>query len=408
MTMKSMTQAVGFHHRGARFLVLSASLVLVVAGMRAFKPIALPLLLAIFLSILSAPLLSWLRRHRVPKVIAVVMAVLANIAVVATFLLLIGTSANAFARAVPRYQVEIEEKADAILDWLETKGVDTSELSWLQTSEAALPSIAEATEEPASAEVTPGEFPRRGTNGEFPPPEQVPPSGLIGIGFIVNVVGSILRGIASILSTMVFVFLIMIFMLFEAGGLPRKLKLAFGWEDTYLHGISAQIQRYLGIKTLMSLLVGILVGLWVWVLDVQSPLLWGLTAFICNYIPNIGSLLAAVPPVLLAALEPGLAPAVLVAFGYLVVNTAVGNFLEPHLMGRQFGISILVVVLSLIFWGWVWGPVGMLLSVPLTMILKITLENTEDFRWLAQLMGVNPKVETLSKAVPISGPPPGG
>ncbi|MCP4662366.1 MAG: AI-2E family transporter, partial [bacterium] len=128
------------------------------------------------------------------------------------------------------------------------------------------------------------------------------------------------------------------------------------------------------------------------------PLLWGLTAFICNYIPNVGSILAAVPPVLLAALDMGPAPAVLVAFGYLVINTGVGNFLEPHLMGRQFGISTLVVVLSLIFWGWVWGPVGMLLSLPLTMVLKITLENTEDFRWLAQLMGVNPKAETLSKS----------
>ncbi len=389
MTMKSMTQAVGFHHRGARFLVLSASLVLVVAGMRAVEPIALPLLLAIFLSILSAPLLGWLRRHRVPKVIAVVMAVLANIAVVAVFLLLIGTSVNAFARAVPRYQAEIEEKADEILDWLETKGVDTSELSWLQSSDAALPSAAEPAEDPVAAEVA---------GAEFPPPEQVPATGLIGIGFIVNVVGSTLRGVASILSTTVLVFLIMIFMLFEAGGLPRKLKVAFGWEDTYLRGISAEIQRYLGIKTLMSLLVGILAGLWVWLLDVQYPLLWGLTAFLCHYIPNLGALIAAVPPVLLTALERGMAPALLVGLGYLVINTGVGNFLEPSLMGRQFGISTLVVVLSLIFWGWVWGPVGMLLSVPLTMILKITLENTEDFRWLAQLMGVNPKAETPAKS----------
>lgn len=376
--------------------MLSASLVLVVAGMRAMEPVALPLLLAIFLSILSAPLLGWLRRLRVPKVIAVAITVLANCAVVVVFLILIGTSVNAFMNAVPRYQAEIEEKADAILDWLETKGVDTSELSWLQTNDPVQPSPTDPVGEALPATNSPA----HGT-----PPEQ---TGLIGIGLLVNVVGSTLRGVASILSTTVLVFLIMIFMLFESGGLPRKLKLALGLEDTYLRGISAEIQRYLGIKTLMSLLVGVLAGLWVWVLDVQYPLLWGLTAFICHYIPNLGALIAAVPPVLLSALEMGMAPAVLVALGYLVINTAVGNFLEPALMGRQFGISTLVVVLSLIFWGWVWGTVGMLLSVPLTMILKITLENTEDFRWLAQLMGVNPTIEDLSKTNPMSDPPPGG
>ena len=129
-------------------------------------------------------------------------------------------------------------------------------------------------------------------------------------------------------------------------------------------------------------------------LGLGFPLLWGLVAFIFNYIPNLGSILAAIPPVLLALVQFGPARAAVVAVGYLVINIGLANFLEPYLMGRRLGLSTLVVFLSLVFWGWVWGPVGMLLSVPLTVIVKIALENTKDFRWVAIMLGANPTRST--------------
>jgi predicted PurR-regulated permease PerM len=121
-------------------------------------------------------------------------------------------------------------------------------------------------------------------------------------------------------------------------------------------------------------------------------------AFVLSYIPNIGSIMAAVPPVLLTIIQLGLGQAVGVAVGYLVINTIIGNILEPRLMGRGLGLSTLVVFLSLIFWGWILGPVGMLLSIPLTMMVKIALESSENTRWAAILLGS--ETTDLSKPAP--------
>ncbi len=149
---------------------------------------------------------------------------------------------------------------------------------------------------------------------------------------------------------------------------------------------------------MVSVATGLLIGVWVGVLGVDFAIFWGLVAFVLNFIQNLGSVIAAVPTTLLAMVQIGVGRGLLVALGYLVVNMVIGNFIEPHLMGRRVGLSTLVVVLSLVFWGWVWGPIGMLLSVPLTMVLKILLENTEEFRWVAVLLGDSRAAERLAPA----------
>ncbi len=367
--------------------MITASLVLVVAGLRAVKTIALPLLVAVFLSILSAPLLAWLCQRRIPKVIAVLTTVLANVSVMALFLLLIGGSINAFAQSVPRYQARIEVEAEKVLDWLEKQGVDTSEYSWLR-QEALLPEELMSTTPDARPPDESAEAPAT-SRGD-------PILELINPGVVLDMIGKTLSGIAAILSRTVLVFLLMVFILFEAGGLPAKLEAAFGWRDEAMTRFAREIQRYLAIKTAISLATGVLIGLGVWLLGVEYPLLWAFIAFVFNYIPSIGSILAAIPPVLLTLIDLGPGSALLVALLFLAVNLTLGNFVEPHLMGRRFGISTLVVILSLIFWGWLWGPVGMLLSVPLTMIVKIMMENTEDLRWVAKLVGAGPRSNLLS------------
>jgi predicted PurR-regulated permease PerM len=122
-------------------------------------------------------------------------------------------------------------------------------------------------------------------------------------------------------------------------------------------------------------------------MGVDYYLLWGLLAFLLNYIPTIGSFFALLPPALLALIQFGIVEAIVVVIVFVIINTLIGNIIEPRFMGKGLGLSTLVVFLSLIFWGWVLGPVGMLLSVPLTITIKIALDSSEETRWLAILLG---------------------
>jgi predicted PurR-regulated permease PerM len=198
------------------------------------------------------------------------------------------------------------------------------------------------------------------------------------------------QSLLAVLSSFVVILLLTVFALIEADDMPRKLRAALADPDADLRvygGMARAVGTYAFWKTGMNLLTGALVALTCWAFEVREPLLWGLVAFLFNYIPNIGSLIVAVPITLLAWIDHGGPRALLVLLVYLAVNQLVGVVIEPRLMGRKMGLSPLVVLLSLLFWGWVWGPVGMLLSVPLTMILRTLLLKTHDGRALGVLLG---------------------
>jgi len=230
--------------------------------------------------------------------------------------------------------------------------------------------------------------------------EQLQLTSVVNAEALVDVARTTVASVANLLSKGLLVLLTLIFLLFESTGLTGKLRLAFGGDlDTQgLARAMSEIQSYLAIKTAVSLTTGMLIWAWVALLGIDFAVLWGLVAFAFNYIPNLGSIFAAIPTVLLALLQKGAGVALLVAVGYLVVNFVLGNLIEPNLMGRRLGLSPLVVFISLVFWGWVWGPLGMLLSVPLTMVLKILLENLADFRWVAILLGPNPAAKGKASA----------
>jgi predicted PurR-regulated permease PerM len=141
------------------------------------------------------------------------------------------------------------------------------------------------------------------------------------------------------------------------------------------------------IKTIISLIAGGIIGLWLYILGVDYPVLWGFLAFLLHYVPNMGILIASIPAVLLAFLQLGIGPASLVAAGYLAVGFTFGNVVEPRLMGRKLGLSTLVVFLSLMFWGSMLGPIGVILCVPLTMSLKFAFESSKGAQWIAVLLG---------------------
>jgi predicted PurR-regulated permease PerM len=327
-----------------RVMLSAAAFVIVIAGLRAAKDILIPILIAFFLAVLAAQPVAWLRRRRVPGPLAVALVVGVVLLVLSGFGAVVGTSVNEFTDAIPRYQERLATLDDQVRSWLD------------------------------------------GLPFEHPPVEFID---IINPGQLIDLMGRGLRGIVATLSNTLLVVLTMVFMLMEAATLPVKVRSVFGGRSGLtdrFQQVTQQVQQYLAIKTLVSLVTGVVVGVWVHLLGLDFARIWGLVAFFLNYIPTIGSIIAAVPAVLLAAVQLGVGRALLVALGYVVVNTILGNLVEPALMGRRLGLSTLIVFLSLVFWGWVWGPVGMLLSVPLTMIVKILLENSDDLQWVAVML----------------------
>jgi AI-2 transport protein TqsA len=327
-----------------RVLLVLASLVVVIAGLKAAQAILIPVLLALLLAILCTPAVYWLREHRVPTVLAVLLVVVALIGLLTGFGALVGGSVNGFIDAAPRYQQRLDAVGESIGAWLQGHGVDTSRLH---------------------------------ASDVFQP------------GALVRFLGGGLTALLATLSNTFVVVLILVFMLLEAVSLPTKMRVAMDRPHADLQRFTKaarEIQKYLGLKTAISALTGLLIGGWVAILGLDFALTWGFLAFLLNFIPNIGSIIAAIPAVLLALVQLGLAKAILVALGFLVVNIVLGNLVEPQLMGRTLGMSSLAIFLSLVFWGWLWGPVGMFLSVPLTMILKIGMENSRDLKPIALLL----------------------
>ena len=336
-----------------RVLLICASLVIIMAGLRAAAPILLPVALALLLTIFSLPLLSWLQGVGVRFSLAVVVTMLLMLGLVSGFVVVISRTAGAFLAAAPGYIELFEAKTLSTLTLIEQRGIRLTD--WITFERLDMKSM----------------FDMGGW-----------------------VLGGTVRGVASMMSFLTLVTLAMLFMLPETVGFRHKLAAALGADSKttrYFQVIVEEIERYLELKTVVSAATGLLIGLWVAVLGVPFPLLWGLVGFLFNYVPNIGSILAAIAPVLLTLVQYGGGRAVVVAAGYLAINLFLGNFIEPKLMGRRFGLSTLVVVLSLIFWGWLWGPFGMLLAVPLTVIVKIAFTNSQDLKWVAVLLGPSPR-----------------
>ena len=284
--------------------------------------------------------------------IAMLFVIVAVIAIGLVLVAFIGSTLEDLSTAIPSYQANLNQEIATILVWLESTGIN------------------------------------------------IPDQALIGIidqEKITQLLTSILTGLGGLLTGALLVLLMVLFMLLEASGVPTKLRVALGDADTtitQLGKIVDSIKRYLAIKTMTSLSTGILIAIWLAIIGVDYPLLWGLLAFLLNYIPNIGSFIAAIPALLVAFIQLGVGPALLAGVGYLLVNGMIGNVVEPRVMGRGVGLSTLVVFLSLVFWGWVLGSVGMLLSVPLTMCIKIALESSEDTRWIAILLGSEASAES--------------
>ncbi len=374
---------------GGRFLLLLACLVVVVAGLRAAESILVPFMVALFIAILSLPIVFFLKSRGVANWLAVVVAILVDVAVLAGASVLVGNSVNQLTDALPEYRVRF---ADLVDTWLPETATDADLAAGYRTG--ADGTVQDSIPIPDGPAPTTAEslFAWLASHGISLPDPRAWTAEQLRSDAVFDLAQSSLRGLAAVLSNVFLVVLIAIFILAEASTLPEKFRLAFGRREamTRYNKMTREIQRYLVLKTLISAITGVLVGAWCAILGVDFAMFWGLLAFLFNYVPNIGSILAAVPACSIALIQYGPGRALALGAGYLAVNIVLGNFIEPAVMGRRLGMSTLVVVLSLVFWGWLWGPAGMFLSVPLTMIVKIMLENSEDMKSVAVLLGPAP------------------
>ncbi len=326
--------------------VTAAAVVVVIYGMQMAKVLLVPFLIAAFLALITVRPMLWLQQKRVPSFLAalvIVSAIMLLMAVVGTIL---GSSIADFTAALPVYQARL----DAIVA-------------------GAVQFVAENLRGDESME----------SLGD-----------MIDPGWAMGLVATILNSLKDVLTNTFLIIFTMIFMLLEVSSVGTKVEAAFGRSAESLERPKVFLQnlgRYLGIKTVVSMATGLCAGVLTWSLGLDFPLLWAMLAFLFNYVPTIGSIIAAVPAVLLALVQMGPGAAGATAIGFAAINVVFGNIIEPRLMGYGVGISPLIVFVGLVFWGWVFGPVGMLLSVPLTMVLKLVMESDENTRWIAILIG---------------------
>lgn len=327
-------------------MLLLASAVLVIGGLHAARDFFIPVCLAFFLAAVSFPIMNWLREHRVPRFFAVLITVLVVFAFLTGFI--IGA-------------------AMLINDLSEGDRLEQYGRSLYNVALSAGAQLEEWKVEDAQEEIK-----------KFLTADKI-------VDFFKDNITSLLARVLDTLQVSFIVLILLVFMLGEARVFSRRFEAiveAKGPNLQRMLSATRDIQKYLGIKTLISIATGVFAGLLCWAAELDFPLLWGLLAFALNYIPAVGSIIAGVPPMLLALLTHDLRHAIAVACGYLVINGFLGNFMEPALLGRRFGLSTVVIVISVLFWGFLWGPVGMLLAVPLTMMVKVAMDNTYELRWL--------------------------
>lgn len=328
-----------------RFMLVAAAFIVLVAGMKAAQPLLVPFLLALFIAVIAAPPLFFLTRKGLPGWLSLTLVVVGIMLCGILLGWMIGGSLNDFMANLPKYQERLEGQSHGLIIWLQNHGVTLNESTLL---------------------------------------------GYVNPAKAMALAGNLLTGLGNVLTQALLILITVIFILVEAAGFQQKIR-AFSADPeasmARIKEITTSIKQYMSIKTSTSLLTGALVSICLWLIGVDYPVLWGLLAFLFNYVPNIGSVIAAMPAILLALIQLGPWATFWTGLSYALINGLVGNVIEPRYMGKGLGLSPLIVFVSLVFWGWVLGPVGMFLSIPLTMTLKIALDSSDQSRKFARLLG---------------------
>src|SRR5215218_2161186 len=344
-----------------RVMLGLAATVVVLVGMRLAAPILNPILFALVLSLLFSPIYAWLRRHRIPTPLALVVMLVGLTVLFVGIFLIMGISIARFSGDIASYTGKLNAQVGNLQELAKSLGLSNVDIR-----------------------------------------DAVKPSALAGA------IGSVLGGVADFLSNLFLILIIVLFLLAEGPAMMNRLRASAGSNHPQVERLSVfgrNVVRQLGLRAIVNLFTGAGVVVLLLVLRVDFPLMWGILAFFLSFIPWIGLPLAVAPAVVLAFAEHGLTSALLVIAGVIVINIVAENALSPMLMGRGLSISPTVLFLGFIFWAWLLGGPGAFLAAPLTIFLILMLGTFPETRWLANVMGMGgPDPEAPEPEEPVVGP----
>jgi predicted PurR-regulated permease PerM len=335
--------------RGLLLLLGAAAAVIVLAGARAVADILGPVFLALVLTVLVHPVRVMLTKRHAPAWLATILCIIGVYLILITLAVAMVLAAARFVALLPTYQNDLQSLLDSLASTLDKVGVTQRQID------------------------------------DF--------TGSLDLSRLSDLVLGIAGGLVSITSNLVLIFTIVLFMALDASTFPAKLAAATDHTGlaTSFHDFAAGTRTYLLVSTVFGLIVAVIDSATLALLGVPLPLVWGLLAFITNYVPNIGFIIGLVPPAVLALLEggPGLMLAVIVA--YCVINFVLQSVIQPKFVGDAVGLSVSITFLSLVFWAFVLGPLGALLAVPLTLLVKAVLIDADPRNaWLVPLLSSKP------------------
>jgi predicted PurR-regulated permease PerM len=332
--------------------VATASLVIIVVFiggvvLRLAKPVLFPFFLAVFLSFVLAPLLDFATRMKIPQAVSIILLLIATFFIIYLLGALFYSSGKAFAAEIPQYSQKVNSILASIQEQLNLSRLKWEPVSWFRQLDL----------------------------------------GRMG-GILLDSMGPFL----AFLSNLFLILIFLVFILAGRGKAEEKIKNSFSSNraervSSVFLNINSQIQRYLAIKTVVSFFTGVFASIVLMLFGVDFAIVFGLLTFILNYIPNIGSFFATSFPVIIAVFQfETLWPAVWILIILISVQMIMGNLVEPKLMGEGLGLSPLVVLFFLFFWGWLWGIPGMILAVPIAAVIKIVCSNIPELNFVAVFM----------------------
>lgn len=321
-----------------------AAFVLIIAGMKAASEIIIILLLAIFISSIFNNLLNYLQSKSIPKLFSYLLILLASMGIILFVFYLFNSSISNFSQNIPIYEEKIRVLILNVIKIAEDYGyiLDQDEIL-----------------------------------------------GLINFNYLFKFTSDIISNIGVVLSKILLVLIGVAFILSESKIFEKKINMIFSGDKTKLHNVqqfSSNLQKYFTVKTFTSFLTGLLIFFTLIFFNIEYAILWAFVAFLFNFIPVVGSIVAAIPAILLSLIMGNIDSTLWLIIIYVVVNISISNVIEPKLMGKELGLSPMVIFFSLIFWGYILGIVGMFLAVPITMSLKIAFESSQNSKWLGILM----------------------
>jgi len=362
-------------------LIAVAAVIVILAGLKAAQMIVAPFLLAAFFAIVLIPPLRWLKSKGFSDAVSF-STICASVLIVGIVIIwILAASANMFIAKIPDYQSKVARTLTLIDETLEPYNLSLR--GGVKVPEAPLPVPLNVTEESETDEeeaVMAHDDPQLNLLRESSP--------INTVGIITFIQKGVME-LCTLIGIAVLVLVMIVFMILEAARMPQKLLDAFGSKgitNDHLKTIAEETWRYVLIKGMISFFTGIATWIFLWLMGIEYAALWGIMAFFFNFIPNIGPIISSVPPIALALFDYGFGSCVIVIFGLIAINCIGGYYYEPRYLGDGLGLSALVVLVSLIFWGWLFGVIGMFLSAPLTMVVKIVLNSFDDTKWVSRLM----------------------